>query len=216
MDEENQNDFQRLQALITLLRHPTTDGVLLTPLIVDNTPDETSLRIFKSKCHMFALIDGNKMHLEYRVQKKSMPLILEEKRHVLLHAMKTGRTLVLRLGATTVDLINVFNDEAAKDGLPPHFVPLELVCSKPPYREQAYFPKDLIYRGGADMLMPEWREKLFRREDRDDPLHSETSCLQSFNVILTTTCKYDDLDKFLFNGKYGLPPRHNFSVGLFN
>jgi len=183
--------------------------------VVDNSDGEESLSVFLTRSDVYSVIDANKMHLEYRVQKKPLPQILEEKRHVLVHAMKSGLTLVIRLGPTTVDLLNVFNDEAAKDGLPPHFIPLEVLGSKPPYLQQAYFPRDLIYRGGADMLRDEWREKLFRREDREDALRQDTTCSPSFSCILSTTCRFQDVDKFLFNGKYGLPPKNNFVVGLF-
>ena len=84
-----------------------------TPLIVDNTYNEESLRLFLKYPNRFTVIDGKKMHLDKCFRKEPLLPILEEARRLLVLAMMNNRTLVIRLGDSATDFLHTFNDDKA-------------------------------------------------------------------------------------------------------
>lgn len=202
----NENDPVHIAIQKLLLSTKDSD---LTPILCDHTPDEDTLQYFLSFSNIYTVIDARKMHLDYHVRRLPFNVIFEDIRFRLVHAMKSGKTLVLRMGDTTVDFLNIFNDTCATKLRNSKLI---MIDPRPPHPEWAYFPSEILYKKGKLLLQAPWPERLLRRQDRTDAFKIDVSVDPTFNVILTTNYQIHKLDSYVFTGKFGLPPKNNFQT----
>jgi hypothetical protein len=126
-----------------------------TPFIIDTTEDEESLKHFLISPN-FIVLDAKKMHLDHIMRKEFVTFVLEEARQKLVHAMQTGRILVIRLGDSCTDFRNIFNDKScseSKVGSGNTSGRHQLFDSKPPYKAVSYFPIEIFTNSGIGMFL---------------------------------------------------------------
>lgn len=166
-----------------------------TPLILDSSQDEKvcTYLTYRSNC---VILDAKQMVLEGRNQ--TPRAILERARTKLAGAMFHGKTLVIRLANSVPDFLGKYCDQALPDKLP---------------EGKALFPKEVFIRGGTLLKTEEWCKKLYREEDTL-PHKNLFFCRDEFNVVVVSMFSYQDACEFLFppDGKFGLPPKENFSA----
>lgn len=124
----------------------------LTPFILDASEDNKVLT-FYSYQHT-EILDCKKIVTDHLIKKVPLDECLEYCRRLLVNCMKHGKTLVINLGATATDFVNIFND----DNLRKHnktAIP----------EDKASFPLDLFYGGGERLRNQEWANKLYRESD---------------------------------------------------
>ncbi len=202
----NENDPVHIAIRKVLLSTKDSD---LTPILCDHTPNEDTLQYFLSFSNIYTVIDARKIHLDYHVRRLPINVIFEDIRFRLVHAMKSGKTLVIRMGDTTVDFLNIFNDTCATKLRNSKLI---MIDPRPPHPEWAYFPSEILYKKGKLLLQAPWPERLLRRQDRTDAFKIDVSVDPTFNVILTTNYHINKLDNYVFTGKFGLPPKNNFQT----
>lgn len=200
----NENDPVHTAVRKLLLSTKDTD---LTTILCDHSPNEDTLKYFLSFSNIYTVIDARKLHLDYHVRRLPIDIIFEDIRFRLVYAMKSGKTLVIRMGDTTVDFLNIFNDTSAAKLRNSKLI---MIDPRPPHPEWAYFPSEILYKKGKLLLQAPWPERLLRRQDRTDALKVDVTVNPSFNVIITTNYHIDKLDNYLFTGNFGLPPKTNF------
>lgn len=125
-----------------------------TLFIIDTSEDEESLKHFLISPN-FIVLDAKKMHLDYIMRKEFVTFVLEEARQKIVHAMQTGRILVIRLGDSCTDFRNTFNDKScseSKIGSGKTSGRHQLFDSKPPYKSVSYFPIEIFTNSGIGML----------------------------------------------------------------
>lgn len=174
-----------------------------TLLLIDETEDEVSLSL-SQRSPATVVLDAHKMNLNRTIKKRPVAALLEEARHTLMYAMKYGKILVIRMGKSIPDFLNVYNDDCCQDLIRSDKVP--------PFAELEYLPRDLLLDSGTLLKLSPRPESLFRREDF---VNFSANCSPEFKVILTSTLPLTSLDSTLFNGKFGLPDKAGFEVVSF-
>lgn len=122
-----------------------------TPLILDESEDSKIITFFSYQ-HT-AIIDGKKLVTDYLLRKQPLIECLNYCRLQLVNAMKHGKLLVIHLGNSAPDFMNIFNDEQL------------MKSQKVDDPNLAYFPKEVFYEGGNQLKSNEWVKRLFREED---------------------------------------------------
>ena len=195
--------FDELQGLSVTSAVPDADReTMKTPLLVDSSPNESSLEFFLNDERCIVL-DGNKMHFDRMMKKRKLNLILEDARLILLNAMIHGKTVIFRLKDVCLDLLTC-DDEHCKD--------LDPVEERfPPFGKISYLPSCWHFNCGAALRKEEWYRRVMHRTDFSKS-EARPPCHPGFSVMFTTTTPADELDVRLFRGSVGLPPRENFLV----
>lgn len=197
-----------------LLEQPTSFTISpprpVTPLICDMTAGERSHKYFLRASNKYAVLDAKSMHLDLNVKKTPLAHIMESARTKVVHAMRTGRILVIRMGDVTVDFLNTFNDDSAVK-LTAKLILNKLVRKETtaPYKERAYLPLEIFREKGRLLHDEHWASKVYSKADLDE-LHHCCPVADGFAVIVTTTYPQELLDAYVFTGSFGLPR------GLFN
>ena len=123
----------------------------LTPFIIDQSPDRKVVTFFSYQ-HT-EIIDGKRLVTDYLIRKRPLKECLNYCRLLLVNAMKHGKLLVIHLGESAPDFMNVFNDGYLKN------------IGQLENPDESYFPIDALYEGGSRMKNNEWVKRLFREED---------------------------------------------------
>lgn len=170
----------------------------LTPLFVDASENEDSLRILRGDSN-YVILDAKKLHWEYQLKKFSVEEILEQCRALLVFAMRRGRILVVRLNSCSTDFLNTLNDQSC---------PATAVHPK-----LSWFPLVLFRACGQAVVTDSVLcERLHRREDREPKGKGPCFCDPNFRLIVTTTMDVNLIDEMLFNGSFGLPSVDQFEI----
>jgi hypothetical protein len=151
-------------------------------------------------------LDGTKMHHDIWTCKRDLVLVLDEARRKLVHCMQQGKILLIALGKSCPDFLGLLNDTylAENEGI-------EMV-QEPMFNEPiSFLPRGFMLNQGRAMTEHPWPEQLFRRVDRETA-HAPAVVDPSFQIIITTEFRRDQLDEELFDGEIGLPPKKYFSV----
>lgn len=190
-----------------LLNKVCTTDLQVTPLVCDTSGNEETYRWFLKNSDTYSVLDCKKMSSDYHIRKRPLHIILDNARQTIVHAMKTGRTLVLRMGDITVDFLHTFNDDCASK------IDSKLIMMdhRTPYGKWSYLPRETLFSRGKLLLTENFRSSLLRRADCDDDAKVDITCNDSFSVIVTTTYPFDKLGDYLFTGDFGLPPMSSFS-----
>lgn len=179
-----------------------------TVLIIDPLDDCLVWRDNSS----FVVLDGRKMTLELRSRKEPEWHILEFARQKLVHAMKYGKSFVVRLSDSTTDFLKTFNDECCP-GLErsgEFYAP-----NSSQFGHKSFLPLEFLFQGGDVIRLPYWTERLFRREDKYPDTYSPAICHPDFQVIVTSNLPMEKLTSVAFNGNFGLPNLENFEILTF-
>lgn len=166
-----------------------------TLLLVDTSEGELTHKWFLNDSN-FVVLDADLLAKKKLVQKRPVSAILIEARHSLIYAIKTGKTLVVRMSESKTDFRCVFCDECCPDR--------EEVSQYPPYQPLSYLPSEFLLRGGAAMITPYYLDRLFHREDKADLPMVEAN-KGSFSVVITTTIPVAKIERQIINGFFGLP-----------
>jgi len=159
-----------------------------TPLIVDGSDRANTFFSYRT-C---TLLDGKKMAMDKSMRSIPIREILDEARTRLVGSIKCGHPFVIAMSQCVPDYAKTFNDDALPET---DKVPGEL-----------FFPLEVFHRAGKGLLKDDIMEKLFRKADRQDS-SGQVFCRDpdKFCVVLTTSFKAKDFQKYLFGKDFGLP-----------
>ncbi|OQR84296.1 hypothetical protein ACHHYP_13551 [Achlya hypogyna] len=169
-----------------------------TPLVVDAS-DRVSTFFSYRQC---TLLDGKKMAMDKSMRKVPVPIIMEEARGRLVGALKCGHPCVVALSQCVVDFARTFNDTVlgpdVTDG-----------------GRLGYFPADIVF-ANAGKGLHKVVDALFRPADTKDtsgiPLCHNPD---DFYVVVTSSFKHADFEKYLFKPDMGLPlPKYRYEFIL--
>jgi len=179
----------KLTELPAKMKEAIAEG--LTPLVLDKS-DDHKVDTFLGYSGDWSLQDAKAMSLAHTMgEKKPAAELLEDMRQKLVTIMKppgTGRFVVFSMQQAAVDFVGTFNGDDT--------VPLAL------------FDKAGKGLCGIDNALS---KPMFRDEDTKDQA-GMSSCGDDFGVAVSSWFASEDIDDFLFNGKYGLPPRSQFKI----
>lgn len=169
-----------------------------TLLLVDTTPNEDSLTLFKNSAQ-YVVLDGKLMNTKKFVRNQTVAFLIEEARASLVYAMKKGKTLVIRLGDVAVDFRSTFNDDSTPGRVDQN--------PYPPYQTWHSLPSGFMMKKGELLRQgPVYPDSLLRRDDIREIQDGDCNAMEpEFQIILTTTIPIDQIDHLLFNGRIGLP-----------
>jgi len=164
-----------------------------TLLLVDTSPDESSLSYFQSgyggeDC---IILDALRLHLLIHARREKLPKLLEETRRRLVFAMIHGKTLVVRLNRVAMNF-NAFNDEAVLSSCDRERDPW------PPYSPWSFLPSFWLLQGGKVLRDDsQTTGQMIRRGDYEGD--QKPTCHNSFTVLFTTTTPLEDVNDRLFS-----------------
>jgi hypothetical protein len=121
-----------------------------TPLILDISPDDKICTFYSYQIDAI-ILEAKALILEG--SRQTLVQVMEKARKCLVNAMKYGKLLVIRLGTSSPDFREKFNDDNLR------------LCDPTVDSNLAYFPKETFYSGGSQLHSEEWAKKLFREED---------------------------------------------------
>lgn len=158
---------QLIETIEPILTHPIRP---YTPLILDRS-QRMDIFFQYSGDYSGVFIDAKKCIVETLVLKKvTLQETLEDMRQKLVLALKYGRTLVIRMGDTAMDL-------------------------KTRFTHPDYFPSDLILKeAGRAMLLEPNYSRVVRDADKDQNIFV---AMPDFKVIVTSEFELQDFDEFL-------------------
>lgn len=88
------------------------DPTFKTPLFVfPSNKEETASHETLLQDEGFVILDAKQMKMKKTIKKQSVYSILSESRNQLVHSMKYGKTLVVRLTDSLTDFLSTFNDD---------------------------------------------------------------------------------------------------------
>eukprot|EP01038_Epipyxis_sp_PR26KG_P006626 gene6626-9097_t len=177
-----------------------------TLLLIDKLENEPTQKYFLNSAD-FLVFDARAMHLKRTVRRQKVSLLLEEARQQLVFAMKYGKKFVIRLADTATDFMGIFNDEKCSD--------LILSDSRTGVK-WCYFPLELFLNSGSLLRDYPLINSLYRPEDLVDLFDGAPFCHSEFAILITTTIPMSEIDRLLFNGKFGLSSKENFHIDLVN
>mmetsp|Transcript_24466 Transcript_24466/g.33525 ORF Transcript_24466/g.33525 Transcript_24466/m.33525 type:complete len:206 (+) Transcript_24466:1-618(+) len=172
-----------------------------TPLIIDTSFDDKVCTFYSYQ--MDAIILEAKMLI---IESSRQPLYnsMEKARRCLVNAMKFGKLLVIRLGTSSPDFRDKYNDEN-----------LEKVSNDLVGSNLSFFPKEVFYSGGKELHSELWVKRLFREEDMT-PHKNFAICRDTFRVCVTSQLPIDKIDECLFGASEenfgGLPDKSLFKI----
>jgi len=176
----------------------------LTPLIIDTSLDDKVCTFYSYQ--MDAVILEAKMLILESSRQPAQPLYnsMEKARKCLVNAMKFGKLLVIRLGTSSPDFRDKFNDEN-----------LGRVNDDFTSSNLSFFPKEVFYSGGKELHSEAWVNRLFREEDMK-PHKNFAICRESFRVCVTSQLPIEKIDECLFGASEenfgGLPDKSLFKI----
>jgi hypothetical protein len=126
----------------------------ITPILLDTSPDDKACTYYSYQPD-YVLFEAKTMVMEYS---RRLPLMqcLEMGRKYVVNAMKFGKTLIVRLGNSAPDFMNIFNDDVLSKTMGGVDVRA---------KQGGYLPLELFTAGGALMRDEVWPYILFREED---------------------------------------------------
>lgn len=172
-----------------------------TPLIIDSSIDDKVCTFYSYQ--MDAIILEAKMLI---LESSRQPLYnsMEKARKCLVNAMKFGKLLVIRLGTSSPDFRDKYNDEN-----------LIKINNDLAGSNLSFFPKEVFYSGGRELHSEEWVNRLFREEDMK-PHRNFAICRDSFRVCVTSQLPIEQIDECLFGASDenfgGLPEKSLFKI----
>ena len=185
--------------------YATCGHVNRTMILIDTLYKEPTLDFFEDSDRCIVM-DAMKLHRDRTVRRLPLREILEDVRHILVHAMMEGKVVVVRCGDVVCDF-STLNDE--------HCVDLDpLYQSYPPYRKLAYVPSCWLLRGGAELRgNDDWARAMYRRPELDREC-GPMKCHPHFGVIFTTTIQEEQVEQRLFDGVVGLPGKEFDAIDI--
>jgi len=182
----------------------------LTPLVIDRSESKLVDTFFGYSAR---LLDAKKLGLDASIRKQPLVEVMEAFRDQLATALQFGDTLVIACQNSVCDFVGKFNDtKAIEAGFDSAGKPFPASTSE----TKSLFPIEILENSGLNFVKKENEAKaeaVFREAQLasglaiikakldDDGKHES-----GFNVVVTTHFNYEDLDEFMFNGDYGLPP----------
>lgn len=121
-----------------------------TPLILDASSDDKICTFYSYQIDAI-ILEAKALILEG--SRQTLVQVMEKARRCLVNAMKFGKLLVIRLGTSSPDFREKFNDDNLR------------LCDPTVDSHISYFPKETFYSGGSALHSENWVKKLFREED---------------------------------------------------
>jgi len=158
-----------------------------TYLLIDNTPTETSFKLFE-KSSKYVIFDGKLLHRKRFIRHIPLGTLLEEYRNILVYAMRHGKVLILRLQEIAVDFLSTFCDEGYLEQYPEPNADYIPYNPYPPYEKWWYLPRGFMLNHGEILIQTSsFPARLYRRNDwnelkqqyQDDRLGPERYLMES-------------------------------------
>eukprot|EP01036_Dinobryon_divergens_P022864 gene22864-31165_t len=171
-----------------------------TPLILDTSSDDKICTFYSYQIDAI-ILEAKALILEG--SRQTLVQVLEKARRCIVNAMKFGKLLVIRLGTSSPDFREKFNDDYLR------------LCDPTIDSHISYFPKETFYSGGSALHSEDWVKKLFREEDMK-PHKNFAICRETFRVCVASQTPLGSIDEYLF-GKTeenfgGLPSKSLFKI----
>jgi hypothetical protein len=156
----------------------------ITPILLDSSPDDKACTFYSYQPD-YVLFEAKSMVMDHA---RGVPLMhcLEMGRKFLVNAMKFGKTLVVRMGNSVPDFINIFNDSV---------LARELGGDDLRRKQKGYLPLEIFEQAGGQLREESngWPYILFRDEDMK-PHKNFAYCKDSFRVMLASQLSVDEAE----------------------
>ena len=139
-----------------------------TPLILDTSPDDRVCTFYSYQVDAI-ILEAKSMIIES--SRQPLITVLEKARRCLVNAMKFGKLLVIRLGSSSPDFRNYFNDDKLRE-----------VDQLAADSDISFFPRELFQSGGSQLISEQWVRRLFREEDMKP--HKNFAICRSMTIFI--------------------------------